>query len=705
MRIQSKLTIVEAVITLGFIIAITVSIMFTNSAIALKNVEYQTGMVFSSMEKLNYATRTLLSTAKNIKKLRADLQNKVDNFEKQLALLAGEKGLKSLGEKSIKNYNEVVGWWKQLKGWHLNPELKLIDEMIDEGYAEIIGDGGILNTYYLTGDKNLQLFSKVHSLINYQDNYLSNSELFNDRLNVFLRGLTDESESILRFRFWIVLGIIALTILFSIIIVNIIAWRISMRIRLVESAIKTVAQGDFSRDLIIKSGDEFEELSAHYNAFKTELWKKLDSVLDFMIDISVSLSEGLDIDLALEKLLQSVIKNSGSDAGAVYMIDENQSHLVLKAVLGEFPCPFKVPEPVSITEARQLDFLREYKVPIGKTIIGEAVRKGTGVFIKDSRSSELLSANNFPGSPQYISSIGVIPLVITRRVLGAIVLVKTTVGDRFTDVDFTNMRTFGDYAALTIDNLYNFTEAVQKTEMERELKIAANIQKNMLPEKIPEIRGFTVGVFSKAAETVSSDYYDVFRLSGDKSAVILCDVVGKGVPASLLMVMIRTMIRLVAPSAKSSDHMLRIINKGLRRKIGVEQYATMGVLLIHEDRKEVEYSNAAHSPLLYYSAADKEFRQIDTPGLPIGVEPDEKYAEILLKPSTGDLFILYTDGIMECRNEAGETYPLERLQSVIVSNLKLSADKITDAVEKDIENFIGKGERVDDQTLLIIKTV
>ena len=524
------------------------------------------------------------------------------------------------------------------------------------------------------------------------------------KLNTFLKELNLQTERIIKYNFYFVLGIIVFTVLVSLVLINLLAWRISMRIKLVEEAIKTVSNGDFSKDLVIRSGDEFEELSKHYNAFKTELWKKLDSVLDFMIEISVSLSEGLDIDKALEKILQAVVRNSGADAGAVFMLDDDQSRLYMKAVEGDFPCPFEVPEGVGDTIERQIDFLKGYGIPVGKTIIGRSVKSGEEIFVKDSSKEEMLSANNTPGNSRFISSIGVIPLVITRRVLGAVVLVKTEPGSSFTDVDINNMRTFGDYAALTIDNLYNFTEAVQKTEMERELQIAAGIQKNMLPERIPEIANFSFGVFSRAAEAVSSDYYDVFKLGRGKSAVILCDVVGKGVPASLLMVMIRTMIRMVAPSAKSSDHMLRIINKGLRKKIGVEQYATMSVILIDEQNRRVEYSNAAHSPMLFYNSKAGEFVQIDTPGLPIGVEPDESYARKILEPEKDDLFILYTDGITESRNSKGESYSVERMKEVIKNNSGLSAEEITDTVLKDITGFIGDSENIDDQTLLIIKT-
>jgi len=705
MRIQSKLIWVEIVITLGFAIAIGVSLYFSNFTVSLKNLEYQLNETYSSMERLEYTSNTLLTTSESLSELRSNFQTSIDSFENQLKILENERGLKFLGKGAVKEYADVVGWWKQLKDWHITPEMKYLDEMINNGFSQTIGNEGIQQALLLHKSEAVDLIGNVLTLKNYQDNVVAMTVTFKDKLKVFTQNITSASERTLTNSYWMIIAIVVLSILLSIIIVNIIAWRISMRIGIVEDAIKTVSKGDFSRDLNIKSGDEFEELSHHYNAFKTELWKKLDSVLGFMVDISVSLSEGLDINLALKKILKSIMNNSSADAGAVFMIDEENPVIRLQAVEGFFPCPFEVPDIVLETPERQLDFLREYKFKPGKTIIGSCIKNGEGVYIRNSEGNEFLVSNSSKDSPQYIHSMVVIPLVITRRVLGAIALVKTNPMEEFTDVDYANIKTFGDYAALTIDNLYNFTEAVQKTEMERELKIAANIQTRLLPEKLPDITHYSIGAATKAAEMVSSDYYDIFKLSGQRTAVILCDVVGKGIPAALLMVMIRTMIRLVAPSAKDSDHLLRIINKGLRKKIGIDQYATIGVLFIDEKTRSISYSNAAHVPLLYYEHLSEKFTQIDTPGLPIGVEPDEHYAKEIVTPSHGDLLILYTDGIIEARSESGKAYSLNRLKSVIAHSSSLSSGQITDAVFQDINKFRGTSKPVDDQTILILKQI
>lgn len=136
--------------------------------------------------------------------------------------------------------------------------------------------------------------------------------------------------------------------------------------------------------------------------------------------------------------------------------------------------------------------------------------------------------------------------------------------------------------------MFNYQELVNKSELYREIKIAADIQSNLLPVRIPESKVFEVSAYSHAAKGVSGDYYDVFRLSGDKIAVLICDVVGKGVPAALLMVMIRTIIRLVSSSKRNAEQILTILNKGITNRVEVDQFATMSIIIFHE--KQVKLS-------------------------------------------------------------------------------------------------------------------
>ena len=655
MRIRIKLSIVELTMAVGFFIAISVSLFYLNSMIRVKNMEYQAEKVVSSLARFNYKTEGLLTHAQSLSDLRNDWSILIEQFEKELKLLKEAKAVGILDVSAAEEFLNVDILWDELTVGYLEPIFKQLDTMIETGLADELGSAGVLQTYYTDKDVNSNLKASVFTLRTYRNNLEGKATIFAKKLEDFIIRLQSQSEQFISTSLKIVAVLVIVTIILSMFVINLTARRISGRIGLVEDAVQTLTKGDFSKNLTIKSGDEFEELANHYNIFKGELWKKLDSILEFMLQIGESISEGVDINSALDYILVSFIKNTTADAGAVFMVDEDQKYIDLIALDGFFPCPFPVPVEVLKTKDTQTEYLRRHSISLGETIIGKSIKSGDAVYLKEIGHNELLTQNNLRGSLQYIHSIAVIPLIIAKRVLGAVALVKTTEDMAFTDMEFTNMKTFGDYAALTIDNMYNFTEAVQRREMQRELKIASDIQKNLLPRKIPDLRTYSIGVHSEAARAMSGDYYDIYRLDKDRIALIICDVVGKGVPASLLMVMIRTVIRFISSPKRDAEDILNVLNKGIIKRIGTDQYATLSVTVLNEVSGEVSFSNAGHSPLLHFSQKEGLFVEIDTQGLPVGVEVKESYIKEVLKAKKDDIFVLYTDGLPD-PGQAEKTY-------------------------------------------------
>jgi phosphoserine phosphatase RsbU/P len=702
MRIRLKLSVVELSMALGFIIAISISLFYLNSMVRVKNMEYQAERVVTSLSRFSIQTENLLISAKLLSELKNDWNDSILQFEAEFQNLKDSKAVNILGKERLAELSAVDGWWQQVTDWQIQPVFKYIDTLIANGFEEELGDIGILQALY-TNESNLRLTGPVMSLTNYRNNVEDNTVEFSQRLDNFISGLRSQSDLYIQDSLRIVSIIVFITILISLLIINITARRISKRIGMVDEAVQILTSGDFSKNLLIRSGDEFEELAVHYNTFKGELWKKLDSILEFMLQIGESISEGVDINNALQHILDSFLKNTTADAGAVFMVDEDQQFIDLIALNGYFPCPFSVPLESLITKERQTDYLRKHPIPIGKTIIGQAIKSGTGVYLKEAGHDDMLSQNSTKGSIQYIHSIAVIPLIISKRVLGAVVLVRTSEEMAFTDMEFTNMKTFGDYAALTIDNMYNFTEAVQRREMQRELVIASDIQKNLLPRKIPEIKGFSIGVHTEAARAMSGDYYDIYKLDENKLAIVICDVVGKGVPASLLMVMIRTVIRFVSSPKRGAEDILNVLNMGMTKRIGTDQFATLSIAVIDKNTGKVDFSNAGHSPLLYFNRKKGDFTTIDTIGLPVGVEVKEIYSKKSVKMEKGDFLVFYTDGLPETRGEDGTLYSIDTLKKQILQNKDKTVDKIIDLIENDIKLFKGSLDLIDDQTLIILK--
>ncbi len=703
MRIRLKLSIVELTMAFGFIIAISISLFYLNSMVRVKDMEFQAERVVSGLNRFSNKTEDLFVTNKKLSVLMDDWYNSVLDFENELKLLKESKAVKILGKERISELSEVENWWKQVSDWQVQPLLKYMQTMVSNGFDEKFGDKGILQSYYAGTNKDSDLIGPVLSLTNYKKNVQESTVSFAEKQNNFIIGLRTQSELFIKNSLRIVIVLVFVTIIISLIVINLFARRISTRIGLVDDAVQTLTGGDFSKNLEINSKDEFEELANHYNTLKGELWKKLDSILEFMLQIGEGLSEGVDINSSLKSILDSFVKNTTADAGAVFMVDEDQQFIDLISLNGFFPCPFAVPQEVLKSREAQTDYLKRHPISVGKTIIGKAIKSGKGVYLKEAGRDEMLRQNNLKDSVQYIHSIAVVPLIISKRVLGAVALVRTSPDMPFTDLEFTNMKTFGDYAALSIDNMYNFTEAVQLKEMQRELAIASDIQKNLLPRKLPEIKRYDIAVHTEAARAMSGDYYDIYRLDKERIALVICDVVGRGVPASLLMVMIRTVIRFVSSPKRGAEDILNVLNKGLTRRIGTEQYATISITVINEKTGQIDFSNAGHSPLLYYSENKKEFNPIDTMGLPVGVEAKETYLKKTVGMNRNDIFVLYTDGLPEAKGIDGSLYSIEKLENLIISNKEKSSEQIIETVKNDMKLFKGSMDLLDDQTLIVVK--
>jgi sigma-B regulation protein RsbU (phosphoserine phosphatase) len=304
----------------------------------------------------------------------------------------------------------------------------------------------------------------------------------------------------------------------------------------------------------------------------------------------------------------------------------------------------------------------------------------------------------------FVSSIIVLPLVAESRVLGVMSIVSTQLGVYFENADFDRCRVFADYATLTLENLYTYMQVLEKREIEQEVGIAADVQRRLVPSMLPTLNGSELSAFTKPARGVSGDYYDVVKLNDTgKVAIVVCDVAGKGVPASLVMVMIRTILHLVASDSRDAAKMVTWINRGIAGEIDIERFATLSIAVYDPQTRTLDYSNAAHHPAVLYNRSDGTVTRVDTEGLPVGLERSVGYGSSKVRLEPGDTILLFTDGITEALNEKREQYGDERLLEVFKNNATKRADDIVVAIRDSVTGFIGGARQHDDQTVLVLQ--
>ncbi len=428
----------------------------------------------------------------------------------------------------------------------------------------------------------------------------------------------------------------------------------------------------------------------------------LSSLFKFMKTIGDAISEKLEMSQVLEYIVGSAVQNINADAGAILLVDEYDDILRVKAVSGIFPPPYSVPEKVKVRISALQDYFTSTPIPIGETVIGEVVKTGKPIFIRNTINDDRMIQNT-KNDTISISSIIIIPLLVSNRILGVLTVIKKKREDLFGQNDYDNIITFANYTSITLDNLLTYLELQDKKELEREVGVAADIQQKLLPRKIPKIPNVSISAFSNPAKGVSGDYYDIIKIKKDKISLVMCDVAGKGVPASLVMVMIRSIIHLISGADKSVSTIVRWINRGVTGQIDIDHYATLCYLSFNPETYEINFSNAGHHPLLIYRSKSGTFESVDTEGLPIGIERNSEFGEKSVILEKNDIVLLYTDGIIEAMNLAGEQYSYDSLLDIVAKNSKKTPGKLTKAIQDDMEKFVGKAQQHDDQTLLVMK--
>ncbi len=707
MNIRPKLILLQLATVAGFIIALSVIFYYSNSIIKVKDFQIQSEKVLSGAERIKSGIDKIMVSNKDLFDQKTELIDAINKFGILFNQFREAEILNILPSKEAGDLKRLTDEWLNIYENYYLSLFRQMDLIITSPYAMSEGTSELLRIRYELADKgefDRDLLKKISQLDGTLNFVSFNTNTFMDNLNAELVSLSKSADRSANRSMLLAVSISLITVFFSILIITIFSRRMGFRIIKMRDAIKSISLGDFSQELQIKSGDEFEKFSNHYNVFKNELREKLESVLDFMLEINSSISIESNMGKVLEIVIESAVKNTAADAGSVFLVDELDKSIIKQNIaIGLLPPLFNVPPGYSDNMEKLVDIVHNTPILIGESIIGKAVELGRNYFIRDALTEESMKQNHQEGTLLYISSIMVVPLIIKGRVLGTLVLAKTRPGEKFTDIDYNHIRTFSDYAALTIDNIYNYHELIEKSELHREISIAADIQKKLLPGTIPDTKGLHFAAFTEAARGVSGDYYDFFRLDKNKSAIIICDVVGKGIPASLLMIMIRTIIRLAASPTRDASQILTILNKAIIGRTEADQFATMSFLIYDESKREVAYSNAAHSPLLMFKNKGRSFIEIDTPGLPIGIESTVSYEQKIIALEKDDILVLYTDGITEARNKDNKEYSQYSLQRVIKNDARLSPAKIVDSLRLDLGNFVGDTRQHDDQTLLILK--
>lgn len=276
----------------------------------------------------------------------------------------------------------------------------------------------------------------------------------------------------------------------------------------------------------------------------------------------------------------------------------------------------------------------------------------------------------------------------------------------YSEADIEFLESIINLSVLSVENSILFKESIEKQALENELNIAREIQLALLPNSIPEINGYQVSAVNKPAMHVGGDYFDVLKLTDSKYALVIADVTGKGTPASLLMANVQSAVHSFLKFFEDEHFNLidvtQKINEVIYSNTSSEKFITFfwGILDIEEG--SFQYVNAGHNqPLLF---RNNEIIYLEEGGLMIGImESGFPYQSGKISINSGDVLVMYTDGVIEQNDSDQLEFGEDRLISTVTNSINESTDFILNSILNSVENFGYGMKQFDDQTLIILK--
>jgi serine phosphatase RsbU (regulator of sigma subunit) len=241
----------------------------------------------------------------------------------------------------------------------------------------------------------------------------------------------------------------------------------------------------------------------------------------------------------------------------------------------------------------------------------------------------------------------------------------------------------------------------EKESMERELAIAREVQRELLPRACPVMPGLMLSGACRPAIGVGGDYYDYLQFSDDRLGIVIADVAGKGIPAALLMAGLQASVRSLAGPAVEPGEVNRRLNGMLYRSTSTSRYATLFFAIYDARRRLLQYSNAGHFPPLHIKAGSVE--RLTADGIPLGLMEDALYGQGQRELETGDLLAMYTDGIVEAPSPEGVEFGEDRLVEVLRRHANTSLDSMVLVVMDELSRWTHGAAAHDDATLVLVR--
>jgi len=394
-----------------------------------------------------------------------------------------------------------------------------------------------------------------------------------------------------------------------------------------------------------------------------------------------------DLQAVLDLVAQTVVNALNVKSCAIRLLNEDRSELIVKATAGLSP-----------------EYLRKGPILLAESRIDQEVLSGgQPVYIKDERTDPRVL---YPAEARREGIVSALcaPLVYKGRAEG-VIRIYTAAVHEFDWFEVSLLNAIAAQAAAAIVNTRLYAEAVRSANMRRALATAGEVQRRMIPAGAPKTTGLDIGLVYVPTYELSGDFYDFLELPQDNLGIVICDVSGKGVRASLLMASIRASLRAHAANIYDLSEVLARVNRDLCGNSTSSDFATLFYGVFDANSRRFTYADAGHIPPLLFRGG--QTRRLETGGGLIGIDTQMSWNHEVLTLESGDVVLAYTDGLSEAMNFDDEPFGHGRVEQAAIAAIAddRNADGIAKHVLWEMRRFAGLQTRFDDLTIVAIKVL
>src|SRR3954471_18775412 len=442
---------------------------------------------------------------------------------------------------------------------------------------------------------------------------------------------------------------------------------------------------------------------------KEEIQIEETLVFDFLHGLGEAFTETIRAADLHRLIVEGASRILDAQGGALYMMERAGGKLA-PAFISK-GCPPFVDVPAHILQqaasepAAVESYLRLHAIPPGEGIMGRVWQTRDPVCLTDLADAPELAS--LRGTSLGTASVMVTPLLYGKQNMGVLALGNGPTSPSFSASDFVVFKSIAEQSAFALYNAIIYSEANEKKRLDHDLEIARDIQRILLPSEAPVIPGFEIHGINIPARHVSGDYFDYVEVDRARLGVAIADVSGKGVPASIIMAICRSVLRSQATGNISPADVLQKVNRQLYPDIKEDMFISMAYVILDHAQGSVTLCRAGHDAPILYEHETRTATAVKPPGMVVGIDSGSVFDRITgdfeLSLKRDDCLLLYTDGVTEALDANGDEFGVERMMECIRASAPEGAPAMITRLIDELRSFVGAQPQNDDITLIAIR--